>query len=87
MQAALRYFATEGFQYTLEPGTYLGPTALEDFLLRRRTGFCEHFSAAFATLMRLAGVPSRIVMGYLGGNLIAAAKRRLIFWEGPARHG
>jgi hypothetical protein len=68
VQAALRYFATEGFQYTLEPGTYLGPTALEDFLLRRRTGFCEHFSAAFATLMRLAGVPSRIVMGYLGGE-------------------
>jgi transglutaminase-like putative cysteine protease/uncharacterized protein (DUF58 family) len=68
VQAALRYFATEGFQYTLEPGTYLGPTALEDFLLRRRTGFCEHFSAAFATLMRLAGVPSRVVMGYLGGE-------------------
>lgn len=68
VQAALQYFATEGFQYTLEPGTYLGPNALEDFLLRRRTGFCEHFSAAFATLMRLAGVPSRIVMGYLGGE-------------------
>ena len=65
---ALHYFATEGFQYTLEPGTYLGSTALEDFLLRRRSGFCEHFSAAFATLMRLAGVPSRIVMGYLGGE-------------------
>ena len=26
-------------------------------------------------------------MGYLGGNLIAAVKRRLIFWEGPARDG
>lgn len=68
VQAALRYFATGGFQYTLEPGTYLGPSALEDFLLRRRTGFCEHFSAAFATLMRVAGVPSRVVMGYLGGE-------------------
>lgn len=68
VQAALQYFATEGFQYTLEPGTYLGPTALEDFLLRRRTGFCEHFSAAFATLMRMAGVPTRVVMGYLGGE-------------------
>jgi hypothetical protein len=41
---------------------------LEDFFLRRRVGFCEHFSASFATLMRMAGVPSRIVVGYLGGE-------------------
>jgi len=31
-------------------------------------GFCEHFAASFATLMRLADVPARVVMGYLGGD-------------------
>src|SRR5207248_3086228 len=33
-----------------------------------RTGFCEHYAASFATLMRLAGIPARIVLGYLGGE-------------------
>lgn len=65
---ALNYISTQGFRYTLEPGEYAGPQALEDFVLRRRTGFCEHFSASFATLMRMAGVPSRVVVGYLGGE-------------------
>lgn len=69
VQTALQYFRAQGFKYTLEPGNYQGPGALEDFMLRRRVGFCEHFSAAFATLMRAAGVPSRIVMGYLGGEM------------------
>ncbi len=65
---ALDYLRTQGFSYTLEPGDYPGPDAFEEFFLRRRTGFCEHFSASFATLMRMAGVPSRIVVGYLGGE-------------------
>lgn len=69
VQAGLNYLRTQGFQYTLEPGSYMGENALEDFVLRRRAGFCEHFSAAFATLMRAAGVPSRVVIGYLGGEL------------------
>lgn len=64
---ALDHLRAQGFKYTLDPGSY-EPDALEDFLLRRRLGFCEHFSAAFATLMRLAGVPSRVVVGYLGGE-------------------
>lgn len=67
-QIALNYISTQGFSYTLEPGEYTGPQALDEFFLSRRTGFCEHFSASFATLMRMAGVPSRIVVGYLGGE-------------------
>ena len=67
VRAALDYFREQGFKYTLDPGSY-GADGLEDFLLRRRLGFCEHFSAAFATLMRLAGVPCRVVLGYLGGE-------------------
>lgn len=69
VETGLNYLRTQGFEYTLEPGTYLGPGALEQFFLNRREGFCEHFSAAFATMMRAAGVPSRVVMGYQGGEL------------------
>jgi transglutaminase-like putative cysteine protease len=68
VQLALNHLRNQGYSYTLEPGEYLGPGALEEFFLERKTGFCEHFSAAFATLMRMAGVPSRVVVGYLGGE-------------------
>lgn len=69
VQAGLNHLRTQGFKYTLEPGTYLGANALDEFVLNRKVGFCEHFSAAFATLMRAAGVPSRVVLGYLGGEM------------------
>ncbi len=68
VERALRYFREENFSYSLEPGTY-GANAFEEFLFERRTGFCEHYAAALATLMRVAGVPSRIVLGYHGGEL------------------
>jgi transglutaminase-like putative cysteine protease/uncharacterized protein (DUF58 family) len=68
-EAGLDYLRKNGFEYTLEPGSYLGTNALEDFFVRRKIGFCEHFSAAYATLLRVAGVPTRVVMGYLGGEM------------------
>lgn len=74
VEAALRYFRSERFTYSLEPGTYDGPGALDEFLFQRRTGFCEHYAAAFATLMRVAGIPSRVVLGYHGGEFNARGR-------------
>ena len=68
VDAALHYFRHERFTYTLEPGTYASADPLDEFLFVRRAGFCEHYAAAFATLMRVAGVPSRVVLGYHGGE-------------------
>jgi protein-glutamine gamma-glutamyltransferase len=64
---ALQFFRTQGFRYSLSPGVYR-KNDLEQFLFHRRVGFCEHYAASFATLMRLAGIPSRVVVGYLGGE-------------------
>ena len=64
---ALDFFQTQRFRYSLSPGEYKR-NDLEEFLFRRRIGFCEHYAASFATLMRLAGVPARVVVGYLGGE-------------------
>jgi hypothetical protein len=47
----------------------LGNDAVDDFLFNTRRGYCEHYASAFAFLMRAAGVPARIVAGYLGGEL------------------
>jgi transglutaminase-like putative cysteine protease len=67
VNSALQFFRAQGFRYSLTPGEYR-KNDLEQFLFHRRVGFCEHYAASFATLMRLAGVPARVVVGYLGGE-------------------
>ena len=49
-------------------GLPTGDGAMEDFLFRTKKGHCELFASTFALLLRLAGVPSRLVGGYLGGE-------------------
>lgn len=68
VKAALQFFRTQGFVYSIAPGEYGGANAFDDFLFRRKLGFCEHYAGAFATLMRAAGIPARVVVGYLGGQ-------------------
>ena len=67
VEKALEFFRAQGFLYSPSPGEY-GKNGLDEFLFHRRLGFCEHYAASFATLMRLAGVPARVVTGYLGGE-------------------
>jgi transglutaminase-like putative cysteine protease len=67
VNSALQFFRTQDFRYSLTPGEYR-KNDLEQFLFHRRVGFCEHYAASFATLMRLAGIPARVVVGYLGGE-------------------
>lgn len=68
VRSARQYFRDGGFTYTLNPGLLPLKGALDQFLFSSRRGFCEHYSAAFSTLMRIAGVPSRVVVGYQGGE-------------------
>ncbi len=65
--AVLEHLRTGGFTYSLEPPT-LGADSVDDFLFGSRTGFCGHYASAFVALMRAAGVPARVVTGYLGGE-------------------
>jgi hypothetical protein len=67
VNSALQFFRTQGFTYSLSPGEFR-KNDLEEFLFHRRVGFCGHYAASFATLMRLAGIPARVVVGYLGGE-------------------
>jgi len=59
------YFRESGFVYTRRPGRIL---SLDAFLIRQRRGFCEHYAAAAANLLRLRDVPSRVVTGFRGGE-------------------
>ena len=65
---AVEHFRKERFTYTTEP-RLLGRDSVDEFLFESREGFCEHFASALVFLMRAAGVPARVVMGYQGGDL------------------
>lgn len=54
------------FVYTLDAEP-LGRDSVDEFLFRTKAGFCEHFSSAFVVTMRAAGIPARVVTGYVGG--------------------
>lgn len=68
VQRALALFRDQEFAYTLHPDV-LGRDPVDEFLFQSRRGFCEHYASAFVVLMRAAGVPARVVGGYLGGEL------------------
>jgi protein-glutamine gamma-glutamyltransferase len=63
----LDYFRAAGFEYTLTP-PLLDQNSVDDLVFNTKRGFCGHFASAYATLMRAAGVPARVVTGYVGGN-------------------
>ncbi len=58
----------QGFSYTLELPATAAQTGLDHFLFERRAGHCEYFSTAMVVLLRAAGIESRNVNGFLGGQ-------------------
>ncbi len=68
VNAVLDKFNREEFFYTLQPPP-LGNNPVDRFIFDTRQGFCEHYASAFAVMMRSVGIPSRIVLGYHGGEI------------------
>jgi transglutaminase-like putative cysteine protease len=66
-RAALAWFRDNGLEYTLEPGV-TSLDSVDTTLFDSKRGFCGHFASSYAMLMRAAGVPARVVTGYLGGE-------------------
>ncbi|WP_411876801.1 transglutaminaseTgpA domain-containing protein [Vulcanococcus limneticus] len=73
VEAAARFFRSGSFRYTLQPGRLPQWAPLDAFLFESRAGFCEHFAGSFTALMRAAGLPARVVLGYQGGEWIGDA--------------
>ena len=72
LAAAQALFQEQPFRYTLQPPALGDVAPLDQFLFNTRAGFCEHFASAFTDLMRAAGVPARVVVGYQGGSWVPA---------------
>ncbi|MEM7083626.1 MAG: DUF3488 and transglutaminase-like domain-containing protein [Pseudomonadota bacterium] len=69
VQAALDHYNQEPFVYSLTDARIDGTRTIDRFLFDRRRGFCEHYASSFTLLMRYAGIPARVVTGYMGGEI------------------
>ncbi|MFM1897256.1 MAG: hypothetical protein RLZZ385_2330 [Pseudomonadota bacterium] len=65
--AVLALYQQQPFFYTLTP-PLLGEDRIDDFLFNTRQGFCEHYASSFTYLLRAAGIPARVVVGYHGAE-------------------
>jgi len=68
INSILNYFREQNFIYTRKPPRLDGDT-VDEFLFSSRRGYCVHYASSFAVMMRLAGIPARIVSGYQGGEM------------------
>ena len=68
IERALDVFRRPEFFYTLTPPP-LGRDTADEFIFETREGFCEHYASAFAIMLRSAGLPTRVVTGYQGGEI------------------
>lgn len=66
--ALVEFFQSDQFTYTLEAPGSSSTSALADFLLNERAGYCIHFSISMALLSRMSGIPARVAVGFTGGT-------------------
>ena len=68
-EAIRRHFNNNEFTYTLDASvTDSTIDPILDFLKNRKSGHCEYYASACALLMKAAGIPSRMVSGFKGGE-------------------
>ena len=61
------YLRTIAYSQDIEPPPP-GSDALEFFLFDQKAGYSDYFGSAMAVLLRAAGVPTRLAIGYGGGD-------------------
>ena len=66
VQSVLAYLR-RGFTYSETPPR--SAYDLEGFLFEAKSGYCQQFSGSMALLLRMAGVPARVVTGFTSGSL------------------
>ncbi len=62
----LKFLRYGDYRYSLKD-LPVSQNPLEDFLFNYKYGNCEYFASSMAVLLRLNGIPSRLVAGYRGG--------------------
>jgi transglutaminase-like putative cysteine protease len=70
INAVLTHIRQNNYRYTLNPPLLAGNSLsqLDQFYFSTQAGFCVHYASTFTFLMRAAGIPARLVTGYMGGK-------------------
>lgn len=68
----LERFREQPYFYTLRPPA-MPEDGIDALLFDERRGFCAHYAGATTFVLRAAGVPARVVVGYQGGEAVPAA--------------
>jgi protein-glutamine gamma-glutamyltransferase len=67
--AGVNRFLQDGFTYDETPDPVSqGRAPLDGFLFETKSGYCQHYSAAMAILLRMGGIPARVVTGFSPGG-------------------
>jgi transglutaminase-like putative cysteine protease len=61
-------YLKRNFKYTLTLSWKPGDQPVSTFLFDAKAGHCEYFASAMAILLRAAGIPTRLVNGFLMGE-------------------
>jgi transglutaminase-like putative cysteine protease len=68
------WFARDGgFTYDLDVPALRGDEALERFVREDKVGYCEYFATGMAVMLREAGIPARVAVGFLPGRVTEEA--------------
>jgi transglutaminase-like putative cysteine protease len=68
IQRVLKRYRQQDFYYTLRPPAMDNANSIDDFLFEQKKGFCAHYAGSFVYMMRAAGIPARVIVGYQGGE-------------------
>ena len=68
MTIAIKQHLLSSYAYSLDVGSQLTSSPLEEFLFNRQTGYCEHYATAMAMMLRTLGIPTRLVTGFFPGE-------------------
>lgn len=79
VQRVMAHFRKQMFYYTLRPPLAGKKDTVDNFLFDSRRGFCSHYAGSFVYLMRAAGIPARVVVGYQGGEWNEASKYLTVY--------
>ncbi len=60
----IQKFKALKLSYSLKPLSIDAKDPIDSFAFGKKQGYCVHFASTFATMARMAGIPSRIVTGF-----------------------
>ena len=68
---AVESYLRTKYTYSLAPPQPAAISPYAAFLFRTKSGYCQHFAGAMATLLRFNGIPARVAVGFTTGEKIA----------------